>query len=106
MHYCVSHSRNRLGTSRLRPDDSGQRYSHKENNMAEGLITDVRLLLSRFENLKSVRFERFCEVWREMNFSLIHWYACNFSLCMFCRVYFKHAMSIELRIMVVSLLSL
>ncbi|XP_078376195.1 snRNA-activating protein complex subunit 1-like [Oculina patagonica] len=40
--------------------------------MAEGLITDCRMLLSRFENLKTVRFERFCEVWREMNFSLIH----------------------------------
>lgn len=40
--------------------------------MAEGLITDCRLLLSRFENHKSVRFETFCEIWREMNFSLIH----------------------------------
>ncbi|CAH3120792.1 unnamed protein product [Porites lobata] len=40
--------------------------------MAEGLISDCRLLLSRFENLKTVRFEKFCEVWREMNFSLIH----------------------------------
>ena len=46
--------------------------------MAEGLITDCRLLLSRFENHKSVRFETFCEIWREMNFSLIHWYALVF----------------------------
>ena len=44
--------------------------------MADGLITDCRVLLSRFEKLKTVRFEKFCEVWREMNFSLIHWYAC------------------------------
>lgn len=43
--------------------------------MADGLITDCRMLLSRFEKLKTVRFEKFCEVWREMNFSLIHWYA-------------------------------
>ena len=47
----------------------------EENKMAEGLIADCRLLLSRFENLNTVRFEKFCEVWREMNFSLIHWYA-------------------------------
>lgn len=40
--------------------------------MAEGLIADCRLLLSRFESLNTVRFEKFCEVWREMNFSLIH----------------------------------
>lgn len=40
--------------------------------MADGLITDCRVLLSRFEKLKTVRFEKFCEVWREMNFSLIH----------------------------------
>lgn len=46
--------------------------------MADGLITDCRVLLSRFEKLKTVRFEKFCEVWREMNFSLIHWYACVF----------------------------
>lgn len=46
--------------------------------MADGLITDCRVLLSRFEKLKTVRFEKFCEVWREMNFSLIHWYACIF----------------------------
>ena len=51
--------------------DSG--HPKEENKMAEGLITDCRLLLSRFENLKTVRFEKFCEVWREMNFSLIHW---------------------------------
>lgn len=55
--------------------DSGH---HNKNKMAEGLITDCRLLLSRFENLKSVRFEKFCEVWREMNFSLIHWYVLIF----------------------------
>lgn len=45
----------------------------EKNKMAEGLIADCRMLLSRFENLKTVRFEKFCEVWREMNFSLIHW---------------------------------
>ncbi|XP_044179444.1 snRNA-activating protein complex subunit 1-like [Acropora millepora] len=45
---------------------------YSPNKMAEGLITDCRLLLSRFENHKSVRFETFCEIWREMNFSLIH----------------------------------
>lgn len=45
----------------------------KKNKMAEGLLADCRMLLSRFENLKTVRFEKFCEVWREMNFSLIHW---------------------------------
>ena len=56
------------------------KYQPKENKMAEGLITDCRLLLSRFENHKSVRFETFCEVWREMNFSLIHWYVRIFSM--------------------------
>lgn len=48
-----------------------------QTKMADGLITDCRLLLSRFENLKSVRFETFCEVWREINFSLIHWCVVN-----------------------------
>lgn len=40
--------------------------------MAEGLIKDCRLLLSRFEAQQSVRFGKFCDVWKEMNFSLIH----------------------------------
>ncbi|XP_031564648.1 snRNA-activating protein complex subunit 1-like [Actinia tenebrosa] len=40
--------------------------------MAEGLVEDCRLLLSRFESRGTVRFEVFSELWREMNFSLIH----------------------------------
>lgn len=41
--------------------------------MVEGLIVDCCLLLLWFESLNIVRFEKFCEVWREMNFFLIYW---------------------------------
>ena len=38
----------------------------------DALTSDCRLLLARFEEKQSVRFEDFCEVWKELKFSLIH----------------------------------
>lgn len=46
--------------------------------MVDGLIIDCCVLLLCFEKLKIVRFEKFCEVWWEMNFFLIYWYVCVF----------------------------
>ncbi|XP_032239832.1 snRNA-activating protein complex subunit 1 isoform X2 [Nematostella vectensis] len=40
--------------------------------MADGMIDDCRLLLSRFESHSTVRFEIFSQIWKEMNFSFIH----------------------------------
>ncbi|CAB3979312.1 Hypothetical predicted protein, partial [Paramuricea clavata] len=38
----------------------------------DALTSDCRVLLARFEEKQSVRFEAFCEVWKQLKFSLIH----------------------------------
>ncbi|XP_028393781.1 snRNA-activating protein complex subunit 1-like, partial [Dendronephthya gigantea] len=38
----------------------------------DDLTSDCRVLLARFEEKQNVRFETFCEVWKELKFSLIH----------------------------------
>ncbi len=55
-------------------------YNTQDDNMAstanmdfiDGLTSDCRVLLARFEEKQSVRFEAFCEVWKQLKFSLIH----------------------------------
>lgn len=41
-----------------------------------GLQTDCETLLSRFQELDSVRFEDFAELWRSMKFATIFWWVC------------------------------
>lgn len=41
-----------------------------------GLQTDCETLLSRFQELDSVRFEDFAELWRNMKFATIFWWVC------------------------------
>lgn len=41
-------------------------------DIVDALTSDCRVLLARFEEKQSVRFEAFCEVWRALKFSLIH----------------------------------
>ena len=38
----------------------------------DALTSDSRVLLATFEQMESVRFETFCEVWKQLKFSLIH----------------------------------
>ena len=38
----------------------------------DALTSDCRVLLARFEEKQSVRFETFCEVWKQLKFSDIH----------------------------------
>ena len=49
-----------------------QKTRYVQVNMVDALTSDCRVLLARFEKKHSVRFEDFCEIWKEMNFSLIH----------------------------------
>lgn len=41
-----------------------------------GLQTDCEALLSRFQEMDSVRFEDFAELWRSMKFATIFWWVC------------------------------
>lgn len=41
-----------------------------------GLQTDCETLLSRFQEMDSVRFEDFAELWRSMKFATIFWWVC------------------------------
>lgn len=40
---------------------------------SSGLQTDCEALLSRFQEMDSVRFEDFTELWRKMKFGTIFW---------------------------------
>jgi hypothetical protein len=46
--------------------------SAKYMNFIDALTSDCRVLLARFEEKQSIRFEAFCEVWKQLKFSLIH----------------------------------
>lgn len=50
-----------------------------------GLQTDYETLLSRFQEMDSVRFEDFTELWRSMKFATIFWWVCLVLLpCLSC----------------------
>jgi hypothetical protein len=38
----------------------------------DALTSDCRVLLARFEEKQSLRFETFCEVWKQLKFSDVH----------------------------------
>lgn len=39
----------------------------------DGLNKDIEQLMDNFVKTGSVRYEGFCQIWQEMNFSLVYW---------------------------------
>ena len=54
------------------PDDSPSTAAHQAPLAINGFRSDVSALLSAFFQKKSHRFERFVEVWEDMNFGYIY----------------------------------
>lgn len=42
------------------------------DSFIDALTLDCRVLLAKFEEKQSIRFEAFCEVWKELKFDCIH----------------------------------
>lgn len=43
------------------------------NAVTDGFKADTELLLNRFTQLNSVRFESFCDEWKRMDFQYVFW---------------------------------